>query len=98
MMARRDLEWRRRDLEWQRTVHRHSRYHVCHHSRSLGTNFKTKIFKFIRFIDPSDQNERHFTPFLCKIWSIEDNIALWDYPFKAQVSGLPEYYYFLIRS
>ena len=63
-----------------------------------GDKLQDQNFQVFRFIDPSDQNERHFTPFLCKIWSIEDNIALWDYPFKAQVSGLPEYYYFLIRS
>ena len=36
-------------------------------SRSLGTNFETKIFKFRWFLGPSDQNELYHTPLLPKI-------------------------------
>ena len=36
-------------------------------SRSLGTNFETKIFEFRWFLGSSDQNELYHTPLLSKI-------------------------------
>ena len=67
---------------------------LCCHSRSFraairgpsskpqGIKSRTKIFKFLGFIDPSDQNELYHTPLLSKIWDLIDRKRLWDYPFK----------------
>ena len=39
-------------------------------SKTLGTKSRTNIFKFLGFIDHSDQNELYHTPLLSKIWEL----------------------------
>ena len=57
-------------------LRRHSRCHVRHHPRTLGTKSGTKIWdqKFGGFIDTSDQNEQYHTKLLdypLKWWIVE---------------------------
>ena len=44
---------------WLSLVRCNSRYHVPRHPMSLGTKSGTKIFKFMVFTEPSDQNEQY---------------------------------------
>ena len=50
------------------------------HSRSLGTNFQTKIVKFKEFIDLFDQNKLYHTPL--PNMRFDEKKKMWEYPFK----------------
>ena len=51
-----------------------SRSEVRHSSRSQGTSFETKIFKFRWFLGPSDQNELYQATLPSKIWDFGNRI------------------------
>ena len=49
-------------------------------SKPLGTKLKPKFFEFGAFIDPIDQNQLCHTPWLFKIWDLNDRLFWWTIP------------------